>query len=153
MLRNFHIMPAFMVSKRAVLCALVLAGFTLMPTAVVAQTPQQLLIEASRAWLKSISAGDRAKLDAMMDPLFFATTPAGDIVSKDRLVPSDPSQAVQRLPALDLEGPMVRVYGETGVVMARLKPETSGPILNGTFVFGNQNHLWKLVALQLSPQK
>jgi hypothetical protein len=52
---------------------------------------------------------------------------------------------------MDLDGPIARVFGETGVVMSRLKP-SEGLALNATFVFVNRQGVWKLVAVQLSPR-
>ena len=108
------------------------------------------LTDAARNWLKNISAGSRAELNASMDEHFIATTPAGDVLAKERLVPSDPSQPVQQLPVMELDGPLTRIIGDTGIVMSRLKPSV-GSALNATFVFVKQQSAWKLVALHLSP--
>ena len=82
------------------------------------------------------------------------TTPAGDVLTKERLVPDDPAQAVQQLPAFDLDSPMVRLYGDTAVLMARLK-STAGAAqtMNRTFVYNKRDGAWKLVAIHLSLQK
>jgi Domain of unknown function (DUF4440) len=120
----------------------------------VQQTAQDEVLQATRTWLQNISKGDRAGLNAVMDARFIATTPAGDVIAKERLVPDDPAQAVQQLPALDLDGPIVRLYADTAVLMARLK-STAGTsqAMNGTFVYNRRDGAWKLVALHLSPQK
>ncbi len=118
------------------------------------KTPQDEVSDAAGKWLKAVSSGDRAALNAIMDSRFMATTPAGDVISKNRLVPDDPSRPVQQLPPLQLDSPLTRVYGDTAVLMGRLKSsDNSGQLLNSTFVFSKQNGAWKLVALQLSPQK
>ncbi len=108
------------------------------------------LVDAASAWLKNISAGARAELLETTDERFLATTPAGDVLARERLVPVDTSQSVQRLPPLELDSPLARVVGETGVVVSKLKT-TGGPALNATFVFSRQKSAWKLVALHLSP--
>ena len=77
-------------------------------------------------------------------------TPAGDVLVRERLIPSDTSQPVQQLPAMELDAPLARVIGETGVVMSRLKP-SAGPALNATFVFVRQQSAWKLAAIHFSP--
>jgi len=115
------------------------------------QDSPDTLIQATKEWLKNSSVGDRDKLNASMDARCLITTPAGDVLSKERLVPTDVSKSVQRLPAMDLDGPIARVFGETGVVMSRLKP-SEGPALNATLVFVNRQGAWKLVAVQLSPR-
>jgi hypothetical protein len=118
------------------------------------KSPQDDVIAATNKWLKDISAGDRTALNGAMDGRFLATTPAGDIITKDRLVPDDTSSPVQQLPPLELDSPIVRLYGDTAVLMARLKSASgSAQALNGTFVYAKQNGHWKLVALHLSPQK
>ncbi len=114
------------------------------------QSPSDALIEATKSWLRNVSTGSRAELNASMDEKFLATTPAGDVLSKERLVPSDPSQPVQQLPAMELDAPLARIFAETGVVMSHLKSE-SGPTLNATFVFVSRQNTWKLAAVHLSP--
>ena len=78
----------------------------------VQQTAQEEVLQATRNWLRDVSKGDRAGLNAIMDVRFIATTPAGDVLTKERLVPDDPSLDVQMLPAMDLDGPIVRLYGD-----------------------------------------
>ena len=131
---------------------IVRVSFTLLlfVTTTLAQNGSDGLSDAAKKWLKDISNGSRTELNASMDERFIATTPAGDVLTKERLVPLDPSQPVQQLPSMELEAPLSRVYGETGIVMGRLKP-ADGPPLNGTFVFVKQQSGWKLVALHLSP--
>jgi hypothetical protein len=126
-------------------------GLLLACTFGLAQSGTDTLIQATKDWLKNSSLGAREELNASMDARSLITTPAGDVLSKERLVPSDASQPVQKLPTMDLDGPIARVFGETGVVMSRLKP-SEGPALNATFVFVNRQGAWKLVAVQLSPR-
>jgi hypothetical protein len=129
---------------------LVAVGLVLSVATAFPQNASDALTDAARNWLKNISAGSRAELNASMDERFIATTPAGDVLVKERLVPSDPSQPVQQMPAMELDGPIARTIGETGIVMSRLKSSV-GPALNATFVFAKQQSGWKLVALHLSP--
>jgi hypothetical protein len=133
-----------------VACFLMLtSAFTrVQPTA-----PDEVL-QATRTWLQNVSKGDRAGLNAIMDARCLITTPAGDVLTKERLVPDDPAQAVQRLPAFDLASPMVRLYGDAAVLMARLK-STAGDsqVMNGTFVYKKRDGTWRLVAIHLSIQK
>jgi len=115
-----------------------------------AQSPSDGLIEATKSWLKNISTGARAELLASTDERFIATTPGGDVLVRERLIPSDTSRPVQTLPLMELDGPLMRVVGDTGIVMSRLKPST-GPSLNATFVFVRQQSAWKLMAIHSSP--
>jgi hypothetical protein len=114
------------------------------------QSSTDSLVEAAKTWLKNASAGSRSELLASTDERFIATTPAGDVLVRERLIPSDASQPVQRLPPTELDAPLARVVGETGVVMSHLKT-SDGPPLNATFVFARQQSAWKLVAIHLSP--
>ena len=119
-----------------------------------ASTDHDDVTGATRNWLKSINTGDRDALNRTMDARFVATTPAGDVLTKDRLVPDDPSRPVQQLQALTLDSPVVQLYGDTAVLMTRLRSAgQSRGDLNGTFVFTRQHGAWKLIALHLSPEK
>lgn len=134
-----------------VICVCLLS---LIAAAQLAKTPQDQVTDGTSKWLKAVSTGDRTALNAIMDSHFVATTPAGDVIAKNRLVPDDPARPVQQLPPLQLDSPLVRVYGDTAVLMGRLKSsDNSGQVLNGTFVYARQKGAWKLVALHLSPQK
>jgi hypothetical protein len=115
-----------------------------------AQSPSDGLIDATKSWLKNVSSGARSELLASTDERFIATTPGGDVLVRERLIPSDASRPVQTLPPMELDGPIMRVVGETGIVMSRLKPST-GTALNATFVFVRQQSAWKLVAIHFSP--
>jgi hypothetical protein len=119
-------------------------------TAGFGQSQAESLVDATKNWLKNASAGSRAELLASTDDRFIATTPAVDVLVRERLIPADTSQSVQQLPPMELDAPLARVIGETGIVMSRLKP-SAGPALNGTFVFVRQQSAWKLVAIHLSP--
>jgi hypothetical protein len=57
------------------------------------------LIQVTRDWLKKSSLGAREELNALTDPRCLFTTPTGDVLSKERLIPTDVSKPVQRLPA------------------------------------------------------
>jgi hypothetical protein len=137
---------------RSTLSACLLLCFAVVSTA--QQSAQDELLQTTRNWLKGMSTGDRAGLNAIMDPRFIATTPAGDVITKERLVPDDPTQAVQQLPALELDSPIVRLYGDSAVLMGRLKAAADvKQVLNATFVFSRRDNTWKLVAVHLSSQK
>lgn len=117
------------------------------------QTAQEELVETTRSWLKLSHEGDRAGLNAIMDARCLLTTPAGDVLSKEQLVPDDPERAVHRLDSMELVSPMVRIYGDTAVLMSSLKLAGPDSAMNGTFVYVNRENRWKLVGLQLSRQK
>jgi hypothetical protein len=116
----------------------------------VGQSLADSLLDATKNWLKNMSAGSQEELLASTDSRFIATTPAGDVLVRERLIPADTSQAVQQLSPMELDGPIARVIGETGIVMSRLKP-SDGPPLNATFVFVRQQSAWKLAGIHLSP--
>jgi hypothetical protein len=59
------------------------------------QSPQDEVLQLTRTWLTDISKGDRAGLNAIMEPRCFITSPAGGVLTKDRLVPDDPAETVQ----------------------------------------------------------
>ena len=140
-----------MTIRRTVVACFLMLGSAF---AQIQSTAQDEVLQATRSWLQNVSKGDRAGLNAIMDPRCIITTPAGDVLTKERLVPDDPAQAVQRLPVCDLDSPMVRLYGDTAVLMARLKSTAAdGQVMNGTFVYNKRDGAWKLVAIHLSLQK
>ncbi len=114
------------------------ALFVLLGSSTFGQSLTDGLVDATKTWLKNVSAGARAELLSTTDEQFLATTPAGDVVVRDQLIPPDTSQAVQRLPPMD-----------TGVVVSRLKG-ADGP-LNATFVLVRQQGAWRVAAIHLSP--
>jgi ketosteroid isomerase-like protein len=118
------------------------------------QNAQDEVLQTTKDWLKGMSTGDRKALNVIMDPHFVATSPAGDVLTKERLVPDDASQAVQQLPAFDLDSPMVRIYGDTAVLMGRLKASADPKqLLDSTFVYAKRDNSWKLLAVHLSPHR
>jgi len=114
-------------------------------------TAPDQVVQTTRDWLQSIAKGDRASLNSIMDALCIITTPAGDVLPKNRLVPDDEAQAVQKLPLMELDGPQVRLYGDTAILMSRLKATAGdGQRTSGTFVYRKQDNAWKLVAIHLA---
>jgi len=117
------------------------------------QTPQDDVLQITREWLTAISTGDRVTLNRIIDPRCLITTPGGDILSKERLVPDDESQGVQTLPSMEISGPIVRIYMDTAILMTHLKPTGGGQEWLSTFVFSKQGPTWKLVGLHATVHK
>jgi hypothetical protein len=115
------------------------------------QSAEDQILQTTRSWLKNVSQGDRAGLNAIMDAGFIAVTPGGEVLTKERLVPDDPAQPVQQLPPLEMNSPLVRVHGDTAVLMTHLTTPAVKQALNGTFVYSKAGNFWKLVALHISP--
>jgi hypothetical protein len=107
------------------------------------------LEKAAKEWMANASTGARVELLASTIPEFIATTPAGDVVVRENIIPSQTDAPVQRLPSAALEFALPLLLGDTGVVMARFKPVT-GPGLNATFVFVRREASWKLAAVHFS---
>jgi hypothetical protein len=117
------------------------------------QTSQDEVLQITREWLKAISAGDRVTLNRIMDPQCLVTTPGGDILSKERLVPNDDSQSVQTLPSMELSGPIVRVYANTAVLMTHLRPTGEGQEWISTFIYNKEGSTWRIVGLHGTARK
>ena len=117
------------------------------------QTPQDEVLQITREWLKAISAGDRVTLNRIMDPQCLVTTPGGDILSKERLVPNDDSQSVQTLPSMELSGPLVRIFANTAVLMTHLRPTGEGQEWLSTFIYNREGSTWKIVGLHATARK
>ena len=103
--------------------------------------------------MKAISAGDRVTLNRIMDPQCLVTTPGGDILSRERLVPNDDSQSVQTLPPMELSGPIVRVYANTAVMMTHLRPTGEGQEWLSTFIYNREGGTWRIVGLHGTARK
>jgi hypothetical protein len=116
------------------------------------QRPEDAVVAAAQHWMQDISSGDKASLNKTTDPSFIATTPAGEVVAKSRLIPDD-DRPVQRLPLFTLKAPLVRISNDTAVLMTRLAGQGSADQMNATFVFISRDAQWKLLALHLSPAK
>ena len=122
------------------------------PLSICANQPgEQSVTQAAEEWLHDDSQGNKAALNATTDSAFIATTPAGEVLSKDRLIPEQGS--VQRLSPFTLQGPTVRIAGNTAVLMGRLHAADGSSDLNSTFVFTSLGSKWKLIGLHLSRQK
>jgi hypothetical protein len=64
------------------------------PLSICANQPsEQSVIQAAEEWLHDDSQGNKAALNAITDSAFIATTPAGEVLSKDRLIPEQGSAA------------------------------------------------------------
>lgn len=132
-----------------IVCLLI--GLLLVSASGFPQSSDDALIRTTRDWLKNSSLGARDQLNLIMDDNCLITTPAGDVLPKERLIPDDVNVPVQKLPPMDLDEPTARVFGDTGIVMSRLKP-SEGHAFNATFVFVKRQRAWKLVGIQLSPR-
>ena len=76
-------------------CRLLSLVFLLAAALAHGQSSEDRLVQNTQAWLHAISAGDRTALNDLMDPHFIATTPGGDVLTKERLVPSQADRRAQ----------------------------------------------------------
>jgi len=109
------------------------------------------LVKMERQWLEAEAKGDIAALDRMYASDFIGTTPGGDIVFKEDVVPPAEMQGHGRLPKSSLKESVVRVYGTTAVVMGLVAvedPARPGQ-LRFTKVYLNRDGHWICVAAHL----
>jgi ketosteroid isomerase-like protein len=105
------------------------------------------ILQIEKQWLRAAHQADRSALDALMSDDLVATTPAGDIVGKDELMPAEPGSG---LPQFNIVNSTVHIFGDAAVVMARLFPANGTGDMDSTTVFQRQNGTWRIVAVQLS---
>src|SRR5947207_2066792 len=108
------------------------AQTTYQPAPSSAAHPEDEIVQLEQQWLAAGHAADPSALDVIEADEFIATTPAGDVVTKNELMPQPGGS--NRLPKLSLKQTTVRVHGDTAVLMARVVGEQGGPELNATNV-------------------
>jgi len=115
------------------------------------RTVEDELVKMEREWLEAETKGDVASLDRMYAEDFIGTTPDGNVVFKEDVVPSAEMQGRSRLPKCTLKESVVRVWGTTSVVMGLVAVGDAVPSgqLRFTKVYLKRDGAWKCVALHL----
>jgi hypothetical protein len=102
-----------------------------------------------QTWLNAESQGDSATLDRLIADDFMGTAPGGNILNKRDIVPPAGEER-PRMPASHVKDSVVRLYGETAVVMGSAAYETlDQPGFRFTLVFLNRGQGWQMIAAHL----
>ena len=90
------------------------------------QTPraEDEVVGLVRDWLSAETKNDRAALDRIIADNFIGTAFGGNIVTKDDVLPPEPS-GNRGWPTSTLRESTVRIFGTTGVVMGRVSVESA----------------------------
>ncbi len=112
--------------------------------------PEDEIVQLTQRWLAAGHAADASALDAIESESFIATTPGGNVVTKSELMPTADNPS--RLPDFAMKGTIIRLDGDTAILMAQLTKQGGGPQLNVTNVFVRRNGKWQMIAAHLSPQ-
>jgi len=102
-----------------------------------------------QTWLNAESEGDSAALDKLIADDFLGTGPGGNILNKRDIVPPAGEER-PRMPKSQVKDSVVRLYGETAVVMGSAAYETlNQPGFRFTLVFLNRGQGWQMIAADL----
>ena len=106
-----------------------------------------------QTWLNAESQGDSAALDKLIADDFLGTGPGGNILNKHDIVPAD-GQERPRMPESHVKDSVVRLYGETAVVMGSVEYKAlNQPGFRFTLVFLNRGQGWQMIAAHLVNQQ
>jgi hypothetical protein len=102
-----------------------------------------------QTWLNAESQGDSAALDKLIADDFMGTGPGGNILNKRDIVPAAGEER-PRMAESHVKDSVVRLYGETAVVMGSVEYKTlSQPGFRFTLVFLNRGQGWQMIAAHL----
>jgi hypothetical protein len=102
-----------------------------------------------QTWLNAESQGDSAALDRLIADDFMGTGPGGNILNKRDIVPPAGEER-PRMPESHVKDSVVRLYGETAVVMGSVAYATlNQPGFRFTLVFLNRGQGWQMIAAHL----
>ena len=102
-----------------------------------------------QTWLNAESQGDSVALDKLIADDFLGTGPGGNILNKRDIVPAAGEER-PRMPESHVKDSVVRLYGETAVVMGSVEYKTlNQPGFRFTLVFLNRGQGWQMIAAHL----
>ena len=102
-----------------------------------------------QTWLNAESQGDSATLDRLIADDFMGTAPGGNILNKRDIVPPAGEER-PRMAASHVKDSVVRLYGETAVVMGSVEYKAlNQPGFRFTLVFLNRGQGWQMIAAHM----
>ena len=109
---------------------------------------EQSVLQLTRDWLAAEERNDRATLQKIIADDFQGTSPMGNTVSKEDVVPMEGSRSGLSISASDLKA---RVFGDTAVVTAHgVQKGGEKREVRFTLVFAKRDNRWQMVAGHLS---
>ncbi len=109
---------------------------------------EQRILQLTRDWLAAEERNDRATLQKIIADDFQGTSPMGNTVSREDVVPMEGSRSGLSISVSDLKA---RVFGDTAVVTARgVQKGGEKPEVRFTLVFAKRGDRWQMVAGHLS---
>ena len=112
-------------------------------------TLEESALQLTRDWLAAEERRDRATLQRIIADDFQGTSPMGNTLSKDDVLPAEGAQASGlSMTTSDLKA---RIFGETAVVTGHgTQKSAEKRELRFTVVFAKRNDRWQMVAGHLS---
>lgn len=108
------------------------------------------VLKLVETWLNAESQGDSAALDKLLADDFMGTGPGGNILYKRDIVPPGGEERPS-MPKPQVKDSLVRLYGNTAVVMGHAAYETlNQPGFRFTLVFLNRGQGWQMIAAHLA---
>ena len=112
------------------------------------QTAEQSVLQITRDWLSAEERHDRPTLQRIIADDFEGTSPMGNTVFKDDVMPREGSQGGIAMTTSEMKA---RVFGDTAVVTARgVQKGGEKREVRFTVVFVKRGEDWKMVAGHLS---
>lgn len=112
------------------------------------QTAEQAVLQITRDWLSAEERHDRPTLQRIIADDFEGTSPMGNTVFKDDVMPREGSPGGISMTTSEMKA---RVFGDTAVVTARgVQKAGEKRDLRFTVVFVKRENDWKMVAGHLS---
>ena len=126
------------------------------------QSPEPASLQALSQLLdrfaKAQQTFDVATLAELTTENYIEVSPRGEVAPRDKMLSFYAPQHTVDAPTMSIEEKQVRVFGETGVILAKLTYTMKGMdnqvhtfALQGTFVASKTSSGWKLVSSSFTP--
>jgi len=109
------------------------------------------IAQLERDWLKADGSGDTARLQQIIADDFVGTSFNGRFLNKEDIIPQGAGRPGGFAGATPGDGNVVRVFGDTGVLMGIINTEKpDGKQIRVTLVCQRQSQGWRIIAAQLT---
>ncbi|GAB2847298.1 hypothetical protein GCM10027277_14210 [Pseudoduganella ginsengisoli] len=129
---------------------LLMGGFIMYTQAIAADVPSNPLAELVRAHAEAQRNFDQARLQALTTDDYIEVSPVGELDSREKMLSFYAPGQQRPAPAVQVEAPVVRMMGDTALVVAKLVYTMAGQnqsfAMMASYVAQKQDHRWKLVS-------
>jgi hypothetical protein len=131
---------------------LLMGGFIMYTQAVAAEIPSNPLAELVRAHAEAQRNFNQTRLLALTANEYIEVSPIGELDSREKMLAFYAPGQERPAPTVQVDVPVVRIMGDTGLVVARLvyTMEADGQArsfsMMASYVAQRKGHAWKLVS-------